>query len=68
MSSNGQFVIRLDDLLAGLSVALDLVEGQPLGHSGRSALIALRLADRVGLSDFDRDVLLYATLLKDAGC
>src|SRR3954469_6850274 len=68
MSSNGQLVIRLDELLAGLSVALDLVEGQPLGHSGRSALIALRLADRVGVSDFDRDVLLYATLLKDAGC
>src|SRR3954464_1280920 len=64
----GQTAIRLDDLLAGLSAALDLVEGQPLGHAGRSALIALRLGDRVGVSDTDRDVLLYATLLKDAGC
>src|SRR3954447_15142422 len=60
--------IRLDDVLAGLSAALDLVEGEPLGHAGRSALIALRLADRLELEGTDRDVLLYATLLKDAGC
>src|SRR3954464_9696183 len=64
----GQTAIRLDDLLAGLSAALDLVEGQPLGHAGRSALIALRLGDRVGVFDTDRGVRLYATLLKDAGC
>src|SRR3954452_13397008 len=64
----GQTAIRLHHLLAGLSAALDLVEGQPLGHSGRSALIALRLGDRVGVSEVDSDGLLFATLLKDAGC
>src|SRR3954454_2763682 len=60
--------VRLDDLVAGLSAALDLVEGQPLGHAGRSTLLALRLADELAMPDVERDVLLYATLLKDAGC
>ena len=61
-------LVRLDEVLAGLSVALDLVEGQPMGHSGRSALIALSFADALALEPSDRDTLLYASLLKDAGC
>ena len=60
--------VRLDELVAGLSTALDLVESEPLGHAGRSALIALRLAEQLELSGTERDVVLYSALLKDAGC
>ena len=56
------------EVVAALSHALDLTEGQPPGHAKRSCLIALRLADTLGLSADERSSLYYATLLKDAGC
>ena len=67
-SSDLGTVVRLDEVLAGLSVALDLVEGQPMGHAGRCALIAQRFAVTLGLSAADRETLLHAALLKDSGC
>jgi putative nucleotidyltransferase with HDIG domain len=60
--------VRLSEVLAGLSCALDLTEGQPLGHAGRSCVIGMRLADAIGLDGEDRSALFYALLLKDAGC
>ncbi len=51
-----------------MSYALDLTEGQPLGHAGRSCLIGMRLADQLRLSPDDRSDLFYALLMKDAGC
>jgi hypothetical protein len=36
-------------MLAALSPALDLTEGQPVGHSTRSCLIAMRIARELGL-------------------
>ena len=60
--------IRLSELLAALSTALDLTEGQPAGHAARSCLIATKLAEKIGLPDADRGVVFYATLLKDLGC
>jgi HD-GYP domain-containing protein (c-di-GMP phosphodiesterase class II) len=61
---------RLDTatVLAGLSHALDLTEGHPRGHAERSCAIGLRIADALGLADGLRADLLYAMLLKDAGC
>ncbi|HXY66051.1 MAG TPA: LuxR family transcriptional regulator, partial [Mycobacterium sp.] len=50
------------ELLAALSVAIDLGLGQPTEHMLRSALIATRIADRLGLSEDDRDCTYYATL------
>jgi len=58
----------LSEVLAALSSALDLTEGQSLGHSARSCLIGMRLAERLGLSADQRHALFYALLLKDAGC
>jgi HD-GYP domain-containing protein (c-di-GMP phosphodiesterase class II) len=55
-------------LLAALSTALDLTEGQLPGHSVRTCYLASRLALRLGLPDHDRANLFYAALLKDAGC
>ena len=56
------------EVVAALSHALDLTEGQPPGHAKRSCLIALRLADALMLTAAERTSLYYAMLLKDAGC
>lgn len=60
--------IRLSEVVSALSCALDITEGQPEGHSARSTLIGMRLAQAVGLSTTDQDALFYAILLKDLGC
>src|SRR4051794_18454685 len=60
--------IRLSAVIAGVSHALDLTEGEPPGHSARSCLIGMRLAAVLGLGAQERSDLFYALLLKDAGC
>jgi len=60
--------IRLSEVFAGLSYALDLTEGQRPGHSVRSTLIGMKLAEVIGLDDSDRESLFHALLLKDLGC
>jgi len=63
-----QAEVHLSEVLSALSHALDLTEGQPLGHSVRSCLIGLRIAEAAGLDVETRAALYYALLLKDAGC
>ena len=63
-----QSCLRMSELVAALSVALDITEGQPEGHAARSCLIGMRLADVIGLDAEDRSALFYALLLKDLGC
>lgn len=60
--------VRISEVLAALSFALDLTEGHPLGHSLRTGLIGMKLAHRLDLPLGDRRDLYYALLLKDAGC
>jgi HD-GYP domain-containing protein (c-di-GMP phosphodiesterase class II) len=60
--------IALSEVIAGLSCALDLAEGEPPGHAQRSCLIGMRLAQAQALSAGQRSDLFYALLLKDAGC
>ena len=55
-------------LLAALSTALDLTEGQLPGHALRTAYLAMRVADAMRLPSDDRATLFYAAFLKDAGC
>jgi HD-GYP domain-containing protein (c-di-GMP phosphodiesterase class II) len=55
-------------ILAALSTALDLTEGQLPGHALRTCYLAIRLADALGLPEADRQTLYSAALLKDAGC
>ena len=43
--------LRLAELVAALSLGIDLGFGQPMEHVLRQCLIALRLAERVGLDD-----------------
>jgi HD-GYP domain-containing protein (c-di-GMP phosphodiesterase class II) len=54
-------------VLAPLSRALDLNEGQPLGHGMRTCMIGMHLAQAVGLGEAQRADLYYTLLLKDAG-
>ncbi|WP_423203192.1 HD domain-containing phosphohydrolase, partial [Mycobacterium kubicae] len=56
------------ELLAALSVAIDLGLGQPAEHMLRAALIATRLADRLGLTKQQRDCVYYTTLIIWIGC
>lgn len=58
----------LAEVVAALSHALDLTEGQPRGHAGRTCLIGMRLAREIGLSEARQSSLYYALLLKDSGC
>ena len=60
--------IRFSEIIAALSVALDLTQGHPQGHCMRSCLIGMRIAKAIGLSDSDCSALFYALLLKDLGC
>lgn len=58
----------LAEIVAALSHALDLTEGQPVGHAGRTCLLGLRLAHDLGVDTADCSALYYALLLKDSGC
>lgn len=60
--------LRLSEVVSGLSYALDIADGHDLGHSVRTCLIGMRLADEVGLAVAARSALFYGLLLKDAGC
>jgi hypothetical protein len=60
--------IRYSELISCLSYALDLTEGQPMGHSVRTCLIGMRIAHAIQMPPAERDDLYYALLLKDAGC
>jgi HD-GYP domain-containing protein (c-di-GMP phosphodiesterase class II) len=60
--------LRLSEVVAALSHALDLTEGQPQGHAVRTCLIGMRIASELDLSSESRSALFYALLLKDAGC
>lgn len=60
--------MRLADVIAALTYALDLTEGQRPGHTLRSTLIAMRLGQELGLDREGLGALYYAALLKDSGC
>jgi putative nucleotidyltransferase with HDIG domain len=60
--------IRLSEVVSALSTALDLTEGQPMGHAIRSCIVGMRIAEELQLSPQERSDLYYALLLKDSGC
>ncbi len=60
--------VRLAELVAALSLGVDLGFGQPMEHVLRQCLIALRLAERVGLDADDRLAVYYTALLVNVGC
>lgn len=56
------------ELLAAVSLAIDLGLGQPMEHMLRSSLIATRLAERIGLDARQRATVYYANLVGWIGC
>ena len=61
-------LLGVAEIVSALSHALDLSTGQPPGHSVRTCLLGMRLADEIGLSPDAQENLYYSLLLKDAGC
>lgn len=60
--------VRLAELVAALSLGVDLGFGQPMEHVLRECMIALRLADRIGLDEVERSTVYYTALLVNVGC
>ena len=60
--------VRLAELVAALSLGIDLGFGQPMEHVLRQCLISLRLAEAIGLDGDQRADVYYTALLVNVGC
>ena len=60
--------LRLAELVAALSLGVDLGFDQPMEHVLRQCVISLRLADRLGLGEDERATLYYTALMVNVGC
>ncbi len=58
----------LSEVISALTFALDLTENALPGHSLRTCLLGMRLAETAGLPGEELTDLYYALLLKDIGC
>lgn len=65
MGSSG---VRLSELLAAMSLATDLGLGQPPEHMLRTALISMRLGERLGLGTRQLSTLYDVSILTYVGC
>ncbi len=59
---------RLAELLAALSLGVDLGFGQPMEHVLRQCLIGLRIGELLGLDERCRATIYYTALLVNVGC
>jgi HD-GYP domain-containing protein (c-di-GMP phosphodiesterase class II)/DNA-binding CsgD family transcriptional regulator len=60
--------LRLAELMAALSLATDLGMGQPLEQALRTCLVALGLAERLGVRGEELSEVYYVALLRFIGC
>src|SRR5262249_30622011 len=60
--------VRLAEVVGSLSLATDLGNGQPLETALACTLVAMGLAQEVGLTDADREAVYWAGLLRFVGC
>ena len=60
--------VRVAELVAALSLGIDLGFGQPMEHVLRQCLIALKLAEHAGLDADSRAAVYYTALLVNVGC
>jgi HD-GYP domain-containing protein (c-di-GMP phosphodiesterase class II) len=67
-ASHGGEQVRSAELVAALCLATDLGMGFPFEHGLHSTLIAMRLADRLGLDRETASETYYACLLAHSGC
>jgi HD-GYP domain-containing protein (c-di-GMP phosphodiesterase class II) len=66
--TDAELPVRLAELLAALSLGIDLGFGQPMEHVLRQCRIALRICEIAGLEEEDRAAVYYAALLVNVGC
>jgi hypothetical protein len=64
----GTHEVRAAEVIAALSLATDLGMGFPLEHSLYSAVVAMRLADRLGVDAPTASQAYYGGLLSYIGC
>jgi HD-GYP domain-containing protein (c-di-GMP phosphodiesterase class II) len=60
--------VRLAELVAALSLGIDLGFAQPMEHALRQCLIALRLAEQRGLDEKSSSAVYFTSLLISVGC
>ncbi len=60
--------VQLADVLGALSQALDLTEGQPVGHCVRATWIGFHIGKKMRLPDLQLWELYHTVMLKDLGC
>ncbi len=60
--------LRLAEAVGVLALATDLAMAQPLEHGLRTAIVAVRIAQAIGLSEDDQATVFYVGLLHFAGC
>lgn len=60
--------ISLSEVISALTFALDFTDGAVPGHSLRTCLLGMRIAEALHVSAADLGHLYYALLLKDIGC
>jgi hypothetical protein len=67
-SSSDQAEVRAAELIAALCLATDLGTGLPFEHGLHSTLVAMRLAERIGVDSQTATQTYYGCLLFHAGC
>jgi HD-GYP domain-containing protein (c-di-GMP phosphodiesterase class II) len=67
-SQNAVPGLRLAELIASLSLAIDLGLGQPMEHFLRTCLLAVRLGTLLDLSEQDLSEVYYLGLIRHLGC
>jgi HD-GYP domain-containing protein (c-di-GMP phosphodiesterase class II) len=60
--------LRLAEAAGVLALTTDLAMGQPLEHGLRTAVLAVRVAEAMGLGEDERATVFYTGLLHFAGC
>ena len=68
MGAAKQRGVRLAELVAALSLGIDLGFGQPMEHVLRQCLIAMRIADRHGVDEDGQACAYWTALLVGVGC
>ena len=68
MITAGDSRLRRPELIAALSLGLDLGLGQPTEHVLRTCLISMRLGERIGASPADLEIAYHIALLSAVGC
>jgi len=68
VDDDGSAVVGMAELLAALSLGVDLGFGQPMEHVLRQCRIALRIAECLDLDEDGRAAVYYTALLINVGC